>query len=165
MKKLIAVDPSTYSAININPRKQPKERLLGLADYLKLSTLDRARQVVLLEPDEDIDAVFEAIGGPSIIALNFPSFFDGRPFSTASILRQRYAYKGDIRAVGAVRVDQLEQMYRCGFSSFEIDDDPLSNTLVSAVQFFSYHYQSMISDSADRHAYNSHNTAKRVQGP
>ena len=161
MKKLITVDPSTDSTIDIDRRKQPNEHLLALSDYLKLSNPDQVRQVVLLEPDEDIDAVFVAIGESSVIALNFPSFFDGRPFSTASILRQRYAYRGDIRAVGAVRVDQLEQMYRCGFSSFEIDDEPLSNTQISALQFFSYHYQSIISNAAGQHAYNSENTAQR----
>jgi uncharacterized protein (DUF934 family) len=159
MKKLISIDPLTSSAIDISHQGQSSERFLALADYLNLSNLDRNGQVVLLEPDEDIDEVFAAMGEPSLIALNLPSFFDGRPYSTASILRQRYAFRGDIRAVGAVRIDQLEPMYRCGFSSFEINDDELSNTRISALQFFSYHYQNVITDSAEPNAYDCKTTA------
>ena len=51
------------------------------------------------------------------IELNFPAFTDGRAYSQALLLRRRYKFTGDIRATGAVLIDQLVHMYRSGFSS------------------------------------------------
>jgi uncharacterized protein (DUF934 family) len=51
------------------------------------------------------------------IELQFPRFTDGRAFSQAFLLRRRLRFKGDIRAIGDVLVDQLLQMKRSGFSS------------------------------------------------
>lgn len=56
----------------------------------------------------------------ALIALEFPKFGDGRPYTTARILRERYGYTGEIRAVGDVFRDQLAFMARCGFDAFEI---------------------------------------------
>ncbi len=58
----------------------------------------------------------------SVIALAFPKFTDGRAFSTAVLLRGRYGYKGELRAVGEVLTDQIQLMRRCGFDAFEIND-------------------------------------------
>ena len=56
----------------------------------------------------------------SLIALEFPVFRDGRAFSYARILRERMAYRGEIRAVGNVLRDQFHFMLRCGFDAFEV---------------------------------------------
>jgi uncharacterized protein (DUF934 family) len=42
-----------------------------------------------------------------LIAIDFPSFNDGRGYSTAAVLRSRYQYGGDLRAIGDVLIDQL----------------------------------------------------------
>lgn len=64
-----------------------------------------------IEPDLDsIDAVF----------LTFPVYTDGRAYSQARLLRQRYGYKGEIRATGNVLRDQYAFMQRCGFDAFEV---------------------------------------------
>ncbi len=49
----------------------------------------------------------------NVIAVNFPKFVDGRGYSTAALLRQRYGYTGELRAVGDVLHDQLFFMRRC----------------------------------------------------
>ena len=54
------------------------------------------------------------------MALSFPSFADGRAFSTARILRERYGFAGEIRAVGDVQIDRYQFMRQCGFDAFEI---------------------------------------------
>ncbi|MEE3326268.1 MAG: DUF934 domain-containing protein [Myxococcota bacterium] len=60
-----------------------------------------------------------------IVALDFPAFGDGRAFSSARILRDRHGFKGEIRAVGDVELEQLHFMSRVGFDSFLINsDDP-----------------------------------------
>jgi uncharacterized protein (DUF934 family) len=146
MKKLIRPESLTSSTVMISAAEQTSQTYLTLSDYLKLEETALSKYPVLLEPDVDIDDIYQQLKPLSLIALNFPSFYDGRPYSTAAILRQRYNYQADIRAVGAVRVDQLNQMYRCGFSSFEISDDQLTDTRTAALQFFSSGQQNKISD-------------------
>lgn len=56
-----------------------------------------------------------------VIALEFPKFSDGRAYSAARLLRERYGYRGELRAVGEVRRDQALFLVRCGFDAFEVD--------------------------------------------
>lgn len=146
MKKLIKPESLTSSTLMISTAEHTNQTYLAWSDYLQLEEAAQSQQPVLLEPDVDIDEIYQLLKPLSLIALNFPSFYDGRPYSTAAILRQRYNCQVDIRAVGAVRVDQLNQMYRCGFSSFEISNDQLTDTRTAALQFFSSYQQDKITD-------------------
>ncbi len=58
----------------------------------------------------------------AVVALDFPAFNDGRAFSSARLLRERYAYKGELRAIGEVMLEQLPFMVRSGFNTFETND-------------------------------------------
>ena len=63
----------------------------------------------------------------ALIALEFPKFTDGRPYSYARLLRQRYGYRGELRATGQVLRDQLLFMHRCGYDAFELaQPEPLA---------------------------------------
>jgi uncharacterized protein (DUF934 family) len=55
-----------------------------------------------------------------VIALEFPKFTNGRAYSSARLLRERFGFRGELRAVGNVLRDQLAFMRRCGFDSYEI---------------------------------------------
>jgi len=79
-----------------------------------------------------------------VIALNFPSFFDGRSLSSANILRRRYGYTGELRAIGDVRRDQLDQMQRCGINAFQLAEGQDIRKALSSLSSFSYNYQSSI---------------------
>lgn len=57
-----------------------------------------------------------ALDGIHTVQLQFPAFTDGRAFSQAFLLRRRLGFTGNIRAVGDVLVDQLQQMQRSGFT-------------------------------------------------
>ena len=57
-----------------------------------------------------------------LVAITFPKFGDGRGYSKARLLRERFGYKGELRAVGEVLGDQLFYMHRCGFDAFELVD-------------------------------------------
>jgi uncharacterized protein (DUF934 family) len=59
----------------------------------------------------------------SIIAINFPIFKDGRGYSTAALLRQRFGWDGELRAIGDILIDQLIYLSRVGFDSFALRDD------------------------------------------
>ena len=96
---------------------------------------------VWLDAGEEIEEIAEHLSNFQVIALNFPSFTDGRHCSTAYLLRTRYGYKGEIRAIGDVLRDQLFALKRCGFDAFALreDKDPLD--ALKAFEDFSEVYQ------------------------
>ena len=65
-----------------------------------------------------------------LIALVFPKFSDGRSYSAARLLRERFGYKGEMRATGDVLADQIPLMRRCGIDSFEVQHAPTRRALV-----------------------------------
>ncbi|MES3001604.1 MAG: DUF934 domain-containing protein [Pseudomonadota bacterium] len=71
----------------------------------------------VLQLPNDANALDASLEGVERVELTFPKFTDGRAFSQAFLLRRRLGFKGDIRAIGDVLVDQLVQMERSGFSS------------------------------------------------
>lgn len=77
---------------------------------------------LLIQSNERIEDVADDLDYFVIIAVNFPKFVDGRGYSTAALLRQRYHYQGEIRAVGDVLHDQLFYMQRVGFDSYALKD-------------------------------------------
>ena len=87
--------------------------------------------------DEDIlkhaDLVEQGKQVWSLVAAHFPIFRDGRSFSTAALLRDRFQWTGEIRAIGDVLIDQLLQGARVGFDSFALRPD--QNTDVALRQF------------------------------
>ena len=78
---------------------------------------------VRLEPGQRVEQLEPWLDRLGLVALNFPSFADGRAFSTARILRQRYEFAGEIRAVGDVQIDRFQFMRQCGFDAFEISPE------------------------------------------
>lgn len=80
------------------------------------------------------------------IAIDFPAFNDGRGLSSAVLLRTRYGYTGDIRAVGAVHEDLLHYMVRCGFTSAVIPDDRDVTTALACIQPYSDFYQQSVAN-------------------
>ncbi|MDP6952981.1 MAG: DUF934 domain-containing protein, partial [Alphaproteobacteria bacterium] len=78
---------------------------------------------VRLANDQSPDILADDIERLALIALDFPDFGDGRAYSQARILRERYGYQGELRAEGEVLYDQLLPMQRAGFDSFDVDGD------------------------------------------
>lgn len=74
---------------------------------------------VLLEPSDGPEDVKADLDRLDLVAVPFASFRDGRGYSTARLLRERFGFSGELRAVGNVLRDQLAMMERCGFDSFE----------------------------------------------
>ena len=86
------------------------------------------------------------LGRLSLVALEFPTFRDGRAYSTARLLRERYGYNGELRAVGNVLRDQFLFMVRCGFNAFEIATEDEAAAWQKAVNEFSVWYQAAADD-------------------
>ncbi|MDB3967334.1 DUF934 domain-containing protein [Porticoccaceae bacterium] len=74
---------------------------------------------VWLVGNEEIETVAELLIMAPVVAIKFPKFVDGRGFSMARLLRERYGYRGEIRAIGEIIRDQLYLLQRCGFNAFE----------------------------------------------
>lgn len=77
---------------------------------------------LLLQSADRVEDVAGDLASFQLIAIQFPKFVDGRGYSTAALLRQRYAYTGELRAVGDVLHDQLFFMRRVGFDSYALKD-------------------------------------------
>jgi len=90
---------------------------------------------------DDVLQLGARMEGVKLIVLNFPKFTDGRAYSQARLLRERLGYRGGLRATGAVLLDQLPFMLRCGFDSFESDQKGFGEALEKARTLFSVVYQ------------------------
>ena len=89
----------------------------------------------------DVDPTTCSLHGVTRIELHFPKFADGRAYSQAVMLRRRLGYQGDIRAIGDVLIDQVQQMSRTGFSSAELRADQSLELARAQLQRFADFYQ------------------------
>ena len=77
----------------------------------------------------------------ALVALVFPTFKDGRAFSQARLIRERYGFRGELRATGQVLRDQFLFMLRAGFDAFEVTKDTDAAAFVEAAPRYSVFYQ------------------------
>jgi phosphoadenosine phosphosulfate reductase len=84
---------------------------------------------LLVSPGDDINAVAADLSRFASVAINFPSFTDGRGYSSARLLVERLGYKGEVRAVGDVLQDQIPLMRRCGITAFVVKHEPTREAL------------------------------------
>ena len=101
---------------------------------------------VWLDSHQDPAEIAGAIDAFAVIAVNFPKFADGRGYSIATLLRTRYGFKRELRAMGDVLRDQLFYMQRVGFNAFVVRPDKDIHDALKAFDDFSGAYQG----SADR---------------
>ncbi len=117
------------------------QTVLSLEDFLAANDKHVG---VLIEPDDDLEAILGHLGEITLIALSFPAFSDGRGYSSAAMLRRHHDFQGEIRAVGDVRIDQLEQMVRCGINAYELADGQDSALAIEKLKGFSFSYQQTV---------------------
>jgi uncharacterized protein (DUF934 family) len=96
---------------------------------------------IWLDADEEAEEIGEDVASFQVIALNFPAFTDGRNYSNARLLRDRYGFKGELRAIGDVLRDQLFYLHRCGFDAFAIRADKDPYEALEGLKDFSVTYQ------------------------
>ena len=98
-------------------------------------------KVIRLEPTDDPATVAGELAGASRVEVNFPKFGDGRGFSIGRLLRERYGYKGELRAVGHITRDHLFFMESIGFDAFELREGEDPEEALAAFDDFSESYQ------------------------
>ena len=101
---------------------------------------------VWLDGSDDVSVLADAIATIPLIAINFPKFTDGRGYSAASLLRTRYGFKGELRAIGDVLRDQLFYLQRVGFNAFAVRADKDIADALNALKDFSETYQASTID-------------------
>lgn len=104
--------------------------------------LARAGKLGVIWPNNrDMDELAPHLAKLVAVALVFPSFRDGRAYSQARLLRERYAYRGELRATGQVLRDQFVFMLRAGFDSFEVKKQADAEAFAQTVKRYSVFYQ------------------------
>jgi uncharacterized protein (DUF934 family) len=98
---------------------------------------------VRVRPDEDVDATLATL---PLVALEFPKFTDGRGYTKARLLRERYGFSGELRAVGYVLRDQIFYMARCGIDAFELAKGKSLEQALGAFDEMSVTYQGAADD-------------------
>lgn len=101
-------------------------RYVSLADYqLNAQAWHKLQSpwFVVVEPDDDLEAMPRALLDEPRLGISFPQFTDGRGYSQARLLREHYGYTGELAATGDVRRDQIDFMARVGIDSFLCADD------------------------------------------
>ena len=99
---------------------------------------------IWLDSNQDPVEIANAVNSFAVIAVNFPKFADGRGYSIATLLRSRYGYKGELRAIGDVLRDQLFYMQRVGFNAFAVRADKDVHDALKALKDFSVTYQGSV---------------------
>lgn len=96
---------------------------------------------VWLQSDQRAVEIAKDLGLMSLVAVDFPTFRDGRGYSTGRILRERYRFAGELRATGQVLRDQFLFLHRCGFDAFEVRDRRAADAWRGAIGEISVFYQ------------------------
>jgi len=108
------------------------------------SPLSSSDKVLRLEPTDDPAAFAEQLGRAARVEVNFPKFGDGRGYSIGRLVRERYGYRGELRAVGHITRDLLFYLESCGFDAFELRPGEDPQEALAAFEDFSEAYQASV---------------------
>lgn len=115
----------------------PLEHYLAHQDSLKESTQSVGIKVT---GDDDLNEILASLAFVALVAIDFPVLRDGRGFSIARQI-ERKGFKGEIRAVGDVSYDRLDNMHRSGFNAYLVPDERYSEDMIKAFTEISVNYQ------------------------
>jgi uncharacterized protein (DUF934 family) len=96
---------------------------------------------VIWPNNRDVDDLVPYLDRLAMVALVFPTFRDGRAYSQARLLRERYGFKGELRATGQVLRDQFVFMLRAGFDAFEVKKEADAEAFTNTAKRYSVFYQ------------------------
>jgi uncharacterized protein (DUF934 family) len=112
--------------------------ILGFDQWLRErdSWIERGMRLgVVLLPEHKAEQLSPDLARLSLVACSFPGPAEGRGYTQARLLRERHDFRGELRAVGYVHIDQLFFLARCGFNSFELADHELAGAAAAFTTF------------------------------
>jgi uncharacterized protein (DUF934 family) len=146
-RRELVADDARYDGEEMAPGTRRVQPLAGFiaalsaADPIGAAAAMCAGDAVLLAPPDEVETLAPHLHLLQLIVVDFPKIGEGRGFSQARLLRQRYRYGGELRARGALKRDQLFFLARCGFDSFDLDPGENLEASLSALDTFSVAYQ------------------------
>jgi uncharacterized protein (DUF934 family) len=102
---------------------------------------------LLLPNDSDVEEIEADLPRFALIALHFPKWTDGRAYSQARILRSRYRFEGEVRAIGDVVVDMIPLLDRTGFDTALMRTDQDEGIAERQLERFEAYYQGDVHDN------------------
>ncbi len=117
--------------------------IVPLADWIagREALCARSDVGVWLAPSDDPALLADDVATLPLIAVDFPKFADGRGYSSARLLRERFGFMGELRAVGDVARDQLYYLHQVGFDAFVLRDGKDAQDALASLRDFSDGYQ------------------------
>lgn len=110
------------------------DAILPLAQWQSRVAAGITPPAVWLAPDDDYAALVPLVDALQLVALSLPKAADGRAYSIAMLLRTRYGYRGELRAIGDVAIDQLYYLRRVGFDTAELPPHRTNATTLATVR-------------------------------
>jgi uncharacterized protein (DUF934 family) len=137
-RREIVPDELRYEGEALSPGTH---RVQPAADWIASAPKSDVAAAVLLRATDEVESLASWLQQLGWIVVEFAKTGEGRGFSQARILRQRYAYGGELRARGALGRDQLFFLARCGFDAFDLDPAEDLEAALAAFDSFSVAYQ------------------------
>ena len=99
---------------------------------------------VWVDGEAEIEDIGEELAKLDLIAVYFPAFADGRGLSAATLLRNRFEFQGELRAIGEVLPDLTPFMKRCGYDSFLLNSESEAQVAIKCMASMSDFYQGSV---------------------
>ena len=138
------ITADTFAAVADDAALPSGEILVSAVRFLQDpdAILQRAGKAGVIWPNNrDVDDLVPHLQRLAVVALAFPSFRDGRAYSQARLLRERFHYRGELRATGQVLRDQFVFMLRAGFDAFDVRKQADAEAFAQTVKRYSVFYQ------------------------
>jgi uncharacterized protein (DUF934 family) len=132
-----------WALLSEQPPAEGSAVIVPLAAFLQSADRWRAwsgRLGLRLAPADKVEDVAADVARFALIALEFTGPGEGRGYSQARLLRSRYQFRGELRAVGHVKQDQLYLMSRCGIDAFELSPTEKPEEALAALERFHVAY-------------------------
>jgi len=120
---------------------------------------------IRLGNDQDVEDIAADLPRFALVALHFPKWVDGRAYSQARLLRSRYRFRGEVRALGDVLVDMMPLLARTGFDAVVLRHDQSVDAAERALGFFPGHYQGDVRDNRPLFAQPPGTADRLARGP
>lgn len=96
---------------------------------------------IRISPADSVEDIATDLKNVKLVAVEFPAFTDGRAFSHARLLRSRYGFDGEIRAIGNYIPDQVFYLTRVGVNAFQLENPEELKLALSTMDDFTVKYQ------------------------
>jgi uncharacterized protein (DUF934 family) len=115
--------------------------LVSVEEWIEnIDSLAASGKGVLIKPADDVTLLKDSLNKIALIALDFVGFDDGRGYSQAALIRNRWGYSGEIRGINT-HLDQLQFMLRSGVSTYDLQEQYQGSNEHDYTHGFSICYQ------------------------